>query len=61
MSVTSQDTCFEAFSSDQSTYVRVTLPHERMLIESPPVPGTTNIDFSTALGHELARVARTVR
>lgn len=60
VSVTSQDTCFEAFSSDESTYVRVTLPHERMLIESPPVPGTTNIDFSTALEHELARV-RTYR
>jgi hypothetical protein len=60
VSVQPDATFFEAFSLDESTYARVTLPHQ--LLESPdePICGTTNIDFSLSLEREFAR-ARSYR
>jgi len=46
---------FEAFSRDESTYARVTLPHEATIADAEPTLGTTNIDFSISLERELAR------
>jgi hypothetical protein len=56
VSVQPDATFFEAFSADESTYARVTLPHSGFHHDAPSVPGTTNIDFSVALERELARV-----
>lgn len=55
VSVQPDATFFEAFSLDESTYARVTLPHAATRGEQPPVLGTTNIDFGTGLERELAR------
>lgn len=60
VSVGRSDTMFEAFSADESSYVRVRLPHTLVDTQSPVTTGTTNIDFSLALERELARV-RTYR
>ncbi len=55
VSVQPDATFFEAFSLDESTYARVTLPHIATRGEHKPVLGTTNIDFGTGLERELAR------
>lgn len=55
VSVQPDATFFEAFSLDESTYARVTLPHEATTSEFEPVFGTTNIDFSVGLEREFAR------
>lgn len=55
VSVQPDATFFEAFSLDESTYARVTLPHEATTAEREPVCGTTNIDFSRDLEREFAR------
>jgi len=55
VSVQPDATFFEAFSLDESTYARVTLPHEATSAEHEPVFGTTNIDFSVSLEREFAR------
>ncbi|MCP9943033.1 SWIM zinc finger family protein [Cyanobium sp. ATX 6E8] len=55
VSVQPDATFFEAFSLDESTYARVTLPHVATRGEHKPVLGTTNIDFGTGLERELAR------
>ena len=60
VSVQHDATFFEAFSSDESTYARVTLPHAVIDVDHPFRPGTTNIDFSVALERELSR-ARSYR
>ena len=46
---------FEAFSLDESTYARVSLPHSATKSNRKPSCGTTNIDFSVSLERELAR------
>jgi hypothetical protein len=53
-------TSFEAFSLDESTYARVTLPHASLRLDQPPRLGTTNIEFSPLLEREFART-RTYR
>lgn len=55
VSVQPDATFFEAFSLDESTYARVTLPHEATVADHEPVLGTTNIDFGVGLERELAR------
>ena len=60
VSVQPDATFFEAFSTDESTYVRVTLPHSALDTKDTPICGTTNIDFSLALEREFAR-ARSYR
>jgi len=55
VSVQPDATFFEAFSLDESTYARVTLPHTATRAERDPVLGTTNIDFGIGLERELAR------
>lgn len=45
--------CFEAFSSDSSTYVRLSARTEAFKISGDPVYGTTNIDFTTRLRDSL--------
>jgi len=55
VSVQPDATFFEAFSLDESTYARVTLPHAATRGDQQPVLGTTNIDFGTGLERELAR------
>lgn len=60
VSVHPDKTYFEAFSSDESVYARVTLPHDSVEFTEPPQLGTTNIDFSLALEREFSR-ARSYR
>jgi hypothetical protein len=55
VSVQSDATFFEAFSLDESTYARVTLPHSATVSREEPQRGTTNIDFSVPLERELSR------
>jgi hypothetical protein len=55
VSVQPDATFFEAFSGDESSYVRVELPHSALKTQSAPVCGTTNIDFSVDLEREFAR------
>ncbi len=55
VSVQPDATFFEAFSLDESTYARVSLPHEATISNKKPSYGTTNIDFSLSLERELAR------
>jgi hypothetical protein len=55
VSVQPDATFFEAFSLDESTYARVTLPHTATRGNQEPVLGTTNIDFGIGLERELAR------
>lgn len=55
VSVQPDATFFEAFSLDESTYARVTLPHHAIQTDAAVVYGTTNIDFSVALEREMAR------
>ncbi len=47
---------FEAFSRDESTYARVTVPRAQLTVLGSPTCGTTNIDFSLALAREFERV-----
>jgi len=47
---------FEAFSLDESSYGRVTVPKENLEIFNEVQYGTTNIDFSQALADEISRV-----
>lgn len=47
---------FEAFSRDESSYGRVTLPLTELDLHGPVQYGTTNIDFSPDLAREIARV-----
>lgn len=46
---------FEAFSRDESTYGCLSIPMEEFELESEPVLGTTNIDFSAKLAREMER------
>ena len=55
VSVQPDATFFEAFSLDESTYSRVSLPHSATSSNKKPSCGTTNIDFSVSLERELAR------
>ena len=55
VSVQPDATFFEAFSLDESTYARVSLPHSATKSNKKPSCGTTNIDFSVSLERELAR------
>lgn len=55
VSVQPDATFFEAFSIDESTYARVTLPHAATHSLHDPICGTTNIDFGIGLERELAR------
>ena len=55
VSVQPDATFFEAFSLDESTYARVSLPHTATRSKQEPVLGTTNIDFGVGLERELAR------
>src|SRR5205085_292165 len=47
---------FEAFSRDESTYARVGVRHELFERVEEHECGTTNIDFSTGLHHEIERM-----
>lgn len=47
---------FEAFSRDESTYGRVTVPLSDLDLHAPVQYGTTNIDFSPDLAREIERV-----
>ena len=49
---------FEAFSLDESSYARVSVPTKRCQQERPLQRGTTNIDFGPVLARELERVRR---
>lgn len=51
---------FEAFSKDESSYGRVTVPLSQLAISGKVDFGTTNIDFSKDLAREIARI-RTYR
>ena len=55
VSVQPDATFFEAFSLDESTYARVSLPHTATRSKQEAVLGTTNIDFGVGLERELAR------
>lgn len=56
ISVQEDGVIFEAFSKDESTYGRVTLPKEELILKEEMQRGTTNIDFSTSLAEEFERV-----
>ena len=58
VSVQPDATFFEAFSLDESTYSRVSLPHSATSSNKKPSCGTTNIDFSVSLERELARTRK---
>ena len=60
VSVQPDATFFEAFSTDESMYARVSLPTTTLRLDAPLRPGTTNIDFSVALEREFERT-RTYR
>jgi predicted nucleic acid-binding Zn finger protein len=45
--------CFEAFSNDGSSYVRLTARQSAFEVENPPHYGTTNIDFTFGLRDAL--------
>jgi hypothetical protein len=60
VSVQEKSTFFEAFSLDESTYVRVELPHTELIDKAGLRKGTTNIDFGLHLEREFERV-RTYR
>ena len=47
---------FEAFSLDESTYARVSVPNENLETFGEVQYGTTNIDFSQGLADEIYRV-----
>ncbi len=47
---------FEAFSQDESSYGRVTVPTDRLRVDGAVAYGTTNIDFSPDLAREIGRV-----
>ena len=47
---------FEAFSLDESSYARLSVPQKNLEIFGPVTYGTTNIDFSAALAAEISRV-----
>ena len=49
---------FEAFSLDESSYARVSVPTKRCQQERPLQRGTTNIDFGPVLAREFERVRR---
>lgn len=56
ISVQEDGVIFEAFSIDESTYGRVTLPKEELILNEEMQRGTTNIDFSKSLAEEFDRV-----
>lgn len=56
ISVQEDGVIFEAFSMDESTYGRVTLPKEELILNEEMQRGTTNIDFSKNLAEEFDRV-----
>lgn len=56
ISVQEDGVIFEAFSMDESTYGRVTLPKEELILNEEMQRGTTNIDFSKSLAEEFDRV-----
>ncbi|MCE7946711.1 MAG: hypothetical protein DYG88_04700 [Chloroflexi bacterium CFX4] len=47
------EVCFEAFSTDQSAYVRLAAATDAFEITNEPTYGTTNIDFTFALRNSL--------
>lgn len=47
---------FEAFSRDESSYGRVTVPMDRLDIHDAVDYGATNIDFSPDLAREIGRI-----
>ncbi|MEM8533428.1 MAG: SWIM zinc finger family protein [Chloroflexota bacterium] len=47
---------FEAFSNDESSYVRLDAPSDCFISEATPSYGTTNIDFTWALRDALSRM-----
>lgn len=47
---------FEAFSQDESSYGRVTVPLDRLDVTGAVDYGTTNIDFSPDLAREIGRI-----
>ena len=47
---------FEAFSKDESSYGRVTVPMAKMELQGSVDYGTTNIDFSPDLAREIGRI-----
>ena len=47
---------FEVFSIDESSYGRVTVPMDNLDTLGETVYGTTNVDYSLTLAHEIARV-----
>jgi len=56
ISVQEDGVIFEAFSIDESSYGRVTLPKEELILADEMHRGTTNIDFSKNLAEEFDRV-----
>ncbi len=56
ISVHPDSVIFEAFSLDESTYARVSVPTDNLEIFGDVAYGTTNIDFSQSLADELYRV-----
>ena len=56
ISVHPDSVIFEAFSIDESSYARVTVPKDNLDIMGDMVCGTTNIDFSRDLVKEFQRV-----
>lgn len=55
VSVQADGTFFEAFSTDESVYARVFLPHSAISTETKPTLGTTNIDYGMLLDREFKR------
>ena len=56
ISVQEDGVIFEAFSVDESSYGRVTLPKDELILAEEMHRGTTNIDFSKNLAEEFDRV-----
>ena len=56
ISVHEDSVIFEAFSLDESSYGRVSVPKENLEIYGDVAYGTTNIDFSQGLADEIYRV-----
>ena len=56
ISVHPDSVIFEAFSIDESSYARVTVPNENLDVIGDMIYGTTNIDFSRDLVKEFKRV-----
>ncbi len=56
VSVQPDEVAFEAFSRDESSYARLALRRDLFEDVGDEALGTTNIDFSAALHHEMERV-----